>query len=576
MLVSNDAKAAYWTQALGSLLDEAGTIGLHDRHVGDFDDGRQRAEDNWHVALAVHDSGLYMVVGAAQLVSQERAVLEVVVGLNLAVLEVVGNQQHLHHVVGELLTGDEVEHAGGGLAADAVVDDTSALALLGGRLVHGEVCVQDAQDVGRHADTEVAVGDVPVVLHLQCTLVQEGDELTLQPLEVAVGEVGRSLEGELTLELMPLVQALLQPLVLHPGGDYGDVLSHRSHDVSVGKVLDAVLDIGAGFLGQAHLNVGTGGHDELLEVVAEAGIDGMSVLGVRHSGIEVYLLDTLICAEMLHHAAVEVQLAGYVQRDDIAGVVLDLEHAGQGVGLGIEVGNRALGHTNLGLVNRAGTQIYVDSGHADIAVNLEQRILALHQRQLIAACTGDQTLDESFHRNLGTLHEGDRGIGCQSIDEVLSLGIAGGLDDGDDLFDFHGLLLQRTGVEQAVQHGLIGSPHRGGNGGGKGNGRRHQRRLVHCVLGLRQVVHEDLSNGIRVLLQHVLAGLGKDAGIMLAHEGADLVRHILDFNCTYHSAGNALIADASAAGLQLVDNGTNVTAFRIAAKQNAHSHSLLS
>lgn len=76
----------------GSLGDKLRTGGLIDRHAIDLDICRQCTENNGEISLTVYDSRLNMVIGTTQLVSQERAILEVVVGLNLAVLEVVRNQ----------------------------------------------------------------------------------------------------------------------------------------------------------------------------------------------------------------------------------------------------------------------------------------------------------------------------------------------------------------------------------------------------------------------------------------------------------------------------------------------------
>ena len=112
---------------------------LLDGHVVHSDPGAQRLEDDGQVPLAVHDGRLDMVVGPTELISQEGAVLEVVVGLDLAVLEVVGNEQHAQLVILELLAGDEVEGSSAGLAADAVVDDTRTLALFSHGLVHAVV-----------------------------------------------------------------------------------------------------------------------------------------------------------------------------------------------------------------------------------------------------------------------------------------------------------------------------------------------------------------------------------------------------------------------------------------------------
>ena len=555
---------------------ELGALDVHhaavllDGHVVHGDPSAQRLEDNGQVPLAVHDGRLDMVVGPTELISQEGAILEVVVGLDLAVLEVVGDEQHAQLVILELLAGDEVEGSGAGLAADAVVDDTRTLALFSHGLVHAVVGIQDAQDIGRHAHAEVAVGDVVIVLHLHGALVQEGNELTLDPLKVAVGEVAGSSEGEASLEHMTLVQALHQPLILHAGADHSDVLSHRSDDISVGEMLNAVGDISPSFLGQAHLDVRTSRHDELLEVVAEAGVNGMGVLSVRNGGIEVHLGHAVISPQVLQNGAIEIDLGGYIGIYDGAVGLLNLEHAGQGVGLGIEVGNSALGHADLVLGDHFPIHGGVDLGDTDVAVDLEEVVLTLEQRQVLAGIAGNQTINQGLHLDLGTIHEGNGSIGSQGIDQVFLLVAAGRLDNGSDLFDLDHLLVDRPGIKQTMQNGLIGSPHGGGDGSGQGNQVGHSRRLGQHVLHLGDVVLEDLGNTVRVFLQHTLSLGGQNRTVMLQHHIADLVGHVGNLHAGDAPASYAFIADGVGTFLQLGNNITNVAALTLTAKQNAH------
>lgn len=517
-----------------------------------------------------------MVVRTTQLIGQEGAVLEVVVGLHNAHLEVVGDKQHIQLVVLEQLAGDEVEDAGGGLDPDGVVDDTRATAVLGAGLVHGVVGIQDAQDVGADADTEVAVGHVLVVLQLQGTLIQEGNELALQPLQVAIGEVGGSLEGEVGLVLMAGIQALHQTLVFHAGGDHGDVLGHRRHNVGVGEVLDAVGNIGPHLLGQADLDVRTGGHHVLVEVVAEGSVDRMGVLMVRHGGIEVDLLDAVVAAQPLHGAVIEIDAGRQIRVDNAAVILPDGEHAVHGVVLGIEVRIGALGDHDVFLGDGLAIQLHIDVRHAHIAVDLEQRVLTLHQRQVLDVQLN--AVDQSIHIDLGTIHKGNGSVRGQSIDQVLFLGIAGSLQGRNDLFDLHRLLLQRTGIEQAVQGGLVGNAHGGRNGSSQSNQVGHQGRLGHGPIAnqgalIDQVVLEQLFSTLGILLQHIVELLGEDGGVVIVHGALDRLSHVLDLNGSEDGPDGRLIADGRIA--KLIDNLLNVAALIVTAKHARHIQSTL-
>lgn len=563
----------------GDTLDEARALGLADGQLSDHDIGGHRPEHDGQVPLGVHDRGLGVVVSTAHLIGQVAGVLVVLVGLDLSILAVVRDQQNLHLVVVHRLAGDEVEGVGAGLHADAVVDDAGALVLLVHGLVHAVVGVHDLQDEGRHRNAEVAVRDVVLVLQLQGRLVHEGDELALQPLEVAIGKVGGSLEGELTLVDMAGIQALLQTLILHARADHADILGHRGHDVDLGKVLDGVLDVGAGLLRQAHLDVGPGRNHELLEAVLEACVDGVGVLAVVHGGIEVNLPDAGIRAQELQHAGIEVDPGGEVQRHGGAVGLLNVEQAGQGVVLGAEVGHGAPGEADLGGIHKGAAFIEgdVDAGHADVAVDLEQRVLAGQKRQVVAGLGGINAVHQGIHHDLGAIHEGDAGIGCQSVDHILLDLIIGALDGRNDLFDVHGLLLQGLGVEQTVEGGLIGSPHHGRDAGGQGDQVGHQRRLGQGGLGLGDVVLEHLSDVLSILFQELLQHrVAVYAGIVLVHQIPDRIGHVLDFQAGNGVARNRLVADRGGALLQLIDNARNVAALRNAAKQYAHKSKLLS
>ena len=510
-----------------------------------------------------------MVISTTQLIGQEGAILEVVIGLDLAVLEVVGNQQNLQHVVVDLLGGDEVEGGGGGLAADAVVDHTRTLTFLVHGLIHGIVGIHDTQDVGRDADTEVAVGDVPVVLHLHSDLIQEGDELTLEPLQVTVSKVCGSLKGELSLKHMTFIQALLQTLVLHTGADDRNVFGHSSHDVGVSKVLDRVLDIGTHFLRQAHLDMRTSGNQELLEVVAEGGVNGVGMLSMIHGGIEVHLLDALISTQVDHDGTGEVDLGVNASMDNLTRSSLQIEHARQDIVLSIEVGDSTLGHVDLVSGDNLTSNLGLDLGDANITVDAVQRILTNQQRQILASRTGLQAVDQSLDLDLGTIHEGNLGIGSQSIDQLF-LFILISLDGRGDSFDLHDLLIQGASIEQTMQDSLVRSTHRGSDRRSQGNQGRHGGRLRQGGLILQQVVLEDLSNGLSVLLQHVVKALVlEEVGVMLQHHGLDLVRHVLNFDLRDFLTGR-LIDHGVAALTQFLNNVLNVAALIHTAKQSAH------
>lgn len=561
---------------LHDALDVARAVGLHGGHAIDVDVGAHSLEDHGHVPLAVDDSRLHGAVGPAELIGQEGAVLEVVVGLDGRHLEVVGDQQHLQLVVLKHLAGDEVEHGGAGLHADAVVDDAGATAVLGSRLVHGVVGIQNPEDVGRHTNTEVAVGAVASVLQLQGALVQEGDELTLQPLEVAIGEVGRSIEGELSDVLIALIQSLLEPLVLHTGADHGDILGHRSHHVGVGEVLDGVGDIGPHFLRQAHLDVRAGGHHKLLEVVAEGGVDGMGVLLVGHGGIEVHLLDTLVAADEDHGGLIEVQLGGHVSGIDGAILLLDVQQQVHGVLTGAEVGLGTLSDGNVLLRNHLVLAIKVNIGarKPNVTVDAEPAVHTLQQRNILAVHL--QTFTQSIDHDLGPGHEGLRSVGRQSVDQILILLLAGSADSGNDLFDLHGLLVDGAGVEQTMQHSLIRDAHGGGDARGQGDQVGHQGRLVHLAdigdsAGLDQVVIEHLSNALGVLTDHLGKVIVDVLTVVLVHQLHDALGHRLDLDRGKSGTGNGFIYDGTV--LEPSDDVSNVAAFRSTAKQNAHVNS---
>ena len=111
-------------------LNKAGTRFLHDGQLGNGANSGHRLEDHGQVTLTLHDSGHTVVIRTTQLIGQEGTVLEVVIGLDLAVLEVIGNQQDLQLIIIDELRADEVEGSGGGLAADAVVNHTRTLSML--------------------------------------------------------------------------------------------------------------------------------------------------------------------------------------------------------------------------------------------------------------------------------------------------------------------------------------------------------------------------------------------------------------------------------------------------------------
>lgn len=559
-------------------LDPAGALGLVDGQLGDANPGLQVLEHDRQVPLTVHHGRLHMVVGAPQLVGQEARILEVVVGPHLAVLEVVGNQDHLQQVVLHHLAGDEVEGAGAGLGADAVVDDAGALALLSHGLVHAVVGIQDAQDVGGHRDAEVAVGDVPVVLHLQGALVQEGDELTLQPLQVAVGKAGGRLEGELALELVALVQPALQPLVLHTGGDDRNVLSHGGHDVGIGEVVDAVADIGPGLVRNAHFDVGPGRNQELLEVVAEGCLDGVGVLGMVHHCIEVNLLHTLIGGQGDQHALFEIDAGGDLNGHNLAVGLGDFEQGMHDIVLDIHIGAGAPGQADVLRVDDLAVQLHVDFADAHVAVHLEQPVLALQQGKILAALAGHQAVDQGLDLDFGPVDEHCLGVGRQSVNEVLSLGVAGGLDGGDDFLDFHRLLVQGAGVIDAVHHGLVRGTHGSGDGCGQGNQVGCDHGLVHRGHAgkagvFHQAVEEHLLCARGILLQHGFEPLiGEQGGVMLLHLLHDALRHCGSIEGVDFLTSDGLVADCGCAFLQHSNNLADVVAFSFATEQCTHCY----
>ena len=422
----------------------------------------------------------------------------------------------------------------------------------------------------------MAVGHVLVVLQLQSALIQEGDELTLQPLQVAVCEVGGSLEGEVCLVLMARVQALHQTLVFHARGDHGDVLSHRRHNVGVGEVLDAVGDIGPHFLGQADLDVRTGGNHVLIEVVAEGSVDRVSVLMVRHGGIEVDLLDAVVAPQPLHGAVIEIDAGRQIRVDHGAVILPDGEHAVHGVVLGIEVRIGTLGDHDVLLGHGLAVQLHIDVGDTHVAIDLEQGVLALQQGQVLDVQL--HAIDQGIHVDLGTVHKGNGSVRSQCVDQVLFLGIAGSLQGRDDLFDLHRLLLQSAGIEQAVQSCLVGNAHGGRNRGGQSDQVGHQGRLGHGPIAnqgalVDQVVLEQLFSTLGIFLQHVVKLLGEDGGVVIVHGALDRFSHVLDLNGSEDRPNGRLIADGRIA--KLSDNLFDVAALVVTAKHARHIQSTL-
>lgn len=488
-------------------------------------------------------------------------------------------------IITELLTGDQVEDGGGGLDADAVVDDAGTTGLLGHGLIHTVIGIQGPQHIGADADTEVAVGDVVAVLHLQGAHIQEGDELALQPLQVSVSKVVGSLIGEAGLILVTGIQTSLQPLVLHAGGDHCDVAGHSRHDVGIGEVLDAVGNISPHLLRQAHLDVGTGGHDELLHAVLEGCVDGVSVLVVRHGGIEEDLLHAGIAAQIAQDRLVEIDLGGHVCHVDTPVRPADIEQAGHGVGLGIEIGNSTLGHGDILLVDGRTLDLSLDVGYTDIAVDPEQGVLALQQRKILGIQL--DAVNQGVNLQLGAIDEGGLSVGGQGVHQILLDLTQGSLDGRGDLFDLHGLLIDRAGIEEAVQNGLVGGPHGGGNAGGQGDQAGHQSRFVHAGAGdaavrgiLHQVVLQHLDHVLGILGQHMAQGIlvavvdVGPAGVMLKHKGADLVHHVLDLDGSDGRAANGFIDKGTT--LKSLEDVADVAAFVHTAKQCAHFLLLLS
>nr|DAO98225.1 MAG TPA: hypothetical protein [Bacteriophage sp.] len=561
-------------------LNEASARVLHDGQLSNRANSADRLEHDGQVTLTVHDSGHTGVIRTAQLIGQEGTILEVVIGLDLAVLEVVGNQQDLQLVIGHELRADEVEGSGGGLAADAVVDHTRTLGLLSQSLIHGIVGIQDAHDVGRNTHAEMTISDVPVVLHLHGALIQEGNEFTLQPLQVTISEVGRSLEAELSIELVTGIQTLLQTLILHARADHSDVLGHGSDDISVSKVLNAVADIGTGFLRQAHLDMRTSRDQELLEVVLESSVDGVSMLSVRHGSIEVHLGDLSISMQISQNGAIEIELSIQVHGLNSTISLLALEGASQSVGLTIEVRSSTLGHGDILLINSLTINSGLDLGNTDIAVHTEQGVrTSTKDSQVLATSTRNQTIGQGLNLDLSLVDEGSLGIGGQSINQVFLMLIGRSLDGGDNLFDLNELLLQRTGIIQTMQDSLVRSTHGSSNRSGQGNQAGHNSRLVHGTsVPLGHVVHEHLSSSLSILLQHGIKLLATEQlRIMLIHGTSNHICSILDLHGTHLSTANTLIANGVGATLQTSNNISNVVALiKLATKQLGHIVCLLS
>jgi len=561
-------------------LNEASARILHDGQLGNRADSAHRLEHDGQVTLTVHDSGHTGVISTTQLIGQEGAILEVVIGLNLAVLEVVGNQQDLQLVIGHELRADEVEGSGGGLAADAVVDHTRTLGLLSQSLIHGIIGIQDTHDVGRNTNTEVAVSDVPIVLHLHGALIQEGNELTLQPLQVAVSKVSRSLEAELSIELMTGIQTLLQTLILHARADHSDVLGHGSDDISVSKMLNAVADIGTSFLRQADLDMRTSRDQELLEVVLESSVDGVSMLSMRNGSIEVHLGDLTIGMQIGQHGTIEIELSIHIHGLHGTISLLALKGASQSVGLTIEVRSSTLGHGDVLLLDDLTINSSLDLGNTDITVHTEQGVRASGKdSQVLATSTRNQTIGQGLNLDLSLVDEGDLSIGGQSIDQIFLVLIGRSLNGRNDLFDLNDLLLQSAGVIQTMQDSLIRSTHGGSNRSSQGNQAGHNSGLVHgTAIPLVHVVHEHLSSGLSVLLQHGIELLiTEQLGIMLIHGTSDHISSVLDLHGAHLNTTNTLIANGIGATLQTSNNISNVVALIIhATKQLGHIVCLLS
>ena len=420
----------------------------------------------------------------------------------------------------------------------------------------------------------MAVGAVALVLQLQGALIQEGDELPLQPLEVAVREVGRSIEGELSDVLATLIQGFLQPLILHTGADHGDALSHLGDDIGVGEVLDGVGDIGPGFLRQAHLDVRPGGNHELLEVVAERSVDGMGVLLVGHGGVEVHLLDTAVAAQIEQHGLIEVDLRRHIGGVDGAVVLPDVQQQVHGVLTGAEVRLGALGDGDVLLRNDLAVDLDVGALEPHITVDAEAGVLTLQQGDILGVHL--DAVDQGIDLDLGPLHEGNLGVGGQGVDQILVLLLAGGADGRDDLLDLHGLLVDGAGIEQTMQDRLVGNPHGGRDAGRQSDQIGLKSRLGdNAVLiqgghaGVDQVVVEHLSDALGILVHQILELLADVGTVVLVHQLSDALGHSLDLNSGKCGTSNRLIHDGTF--LEPIDDVSDVAAFRSTAKQCTHS-----
>nr|DAS76654.1 MAG TPA: hypothetical protein [Caudoviricetes sp.] len=567
------------------LADEPPIAALNsNRHIGDIHSRRNRIEYDRQVTLRVYDSRHTSVVRTTDRIGQEGRILEVVVGLNRRILELIRHQNHdtsssVHH-----LRRDEVEYVGRSLHTDRVVDQTRTAGLLGQGLIKHMLSIQNLQDIRRNCYTEVAVIQVVVKLNASSQLVQERNELTLQPFEVAMHEVRGRLKVEQSLEHMTALQAQVQTLVFHARADNRNLLSHCSHDVMIRKVVDHVADISLGLVRHRNFDVRTGRHGVLLEPVTIGHLNRMSVLRVLDHCIEEYLIDIFtVRGQILQNAALEVHSSRDIDlsRNFTSRSINSLVSYIQNRLTSREVRSRALLQTQGGASQRR-TSSQSDMIQTHRTIDTSQRIQTSNQILILALLARSQTsLKQVSQNDLGLVNKQVR-IGLarlERVDQVLGF-LTRSNYHRDNVFDLNGRLIQSAGIIHTMQRRLIRNTLGDRDGRGQGVQERNGSSLVdgsditssrinRNSTILNQSIDKHLTNALSILLQDlahegIFVGNTKRLRIMRKH---GLLNHFfggIDFLC----AANGRLSQAGVLISKFVDNSFNVTIFTIEQRQH--------